>query len=75
MSNVMRAKLRVTSVKKTEGEQEVLEMTAVVSGSEEDNTYSKYTPSANLTMVVSNPDLLGKFSPGQKLYVDFTLAE
>ncbi len=75
MTTVMRAKLRVTSVKKTEGQQEVLELTAVVGGSDEDNNYSKFTPSANLTMVVSNPDLLGKFEPGQRFYVDFSSAE
>jgi len=71
----MRAKMKVNSVEKFEGNQEALKLTAVTNGSAEDNTYSKYTPSASLTMMVSNPELMGKFEPGQTFYVDFTAAE
>jgi len=44
-------------------------------GESEDNTFARYTPSGSLTLTVNNPDLCGKFRPGQKFYVDFTLAE
>jgi len=41
----------------------------------EDNSYAKFTPSAELKMEVSNPELLAKLKPGQKFYVDFTPIE
>lgn len=41
-------------------------------GSDEDNTYAKYSPSAECSIHIANPALLGKFNPGEKFYVDFT---
>lgn len=41
-------------------------------GSDEDNTFARWTPSAVLDMQVNNPDLLGKFKAGDTFYVDFT---
>lgn len=80
----MRAKLKVTSVTKgPEGfdPHERLTFAAVCKdgsytsdGSDEDNTFSKFTPQADLSMVIQNPALLGKFEVGQKFYVDFTPA-
>ncbi len=80
MSN-MRAKMKLQSVTKTEfGEK--LQFSAVAKngfypedGSDDDNTYAKFTPSADLTIQVSNPALFGKFLPGEKYYVDFSKAE
>jgi hypothetical protein len=75
----MRAKLKLESVTKTE-HGETLNFMAVcgsgktADGIDEDNTYSKYTPSASLTMYVNNPALIGKFVPGEKYYVNFELA-
>lgn len=43
-------------------------------GADEDNTYARYSPSANLTINIANPELFGKFEVGQKFYVDFTPA-
>ncbi len=77
----MRAKVKCDSVTTREG-CEMLEFLAVcktgsypADGSDEDNTYAKYTPSASFKITVANPGLLGKFKPGQKYYVDFTEAE
>jgi hypothetical protein len=77
---VMRAKMRVTAVEAGEG-YERLRLAAVCrpggyppDGTDEDNTYARFTPQADLTMVVTNPALLGRLSAGQALYVDFTLA-
>lgn len=77
-TRVMRAKLKITSVILSE-QSDQLKFSAVGSpigyrenGLDEENTYAKFTPSAELTMTVSNPALLGKFRPGQKFYVDFT---
>ncbi|WP_204367562.1 hypothetical protein [Janthinobacterium sp. HH01] len=44
-------------------------------GSDEDNSFARWTPSAELTMTINNPDLLGKFKVGDKFYVDFTPAD
>ncbi len=78
----MRAKLKVTSVTKGPAgfdPHERLTFSAVykdgaypADGSDEDNTFSKFTPQAELSMVIQNPALLGKFETGQKFYVDFT---
>lgn len=76
--HAMRAKLRIVSVTKTlHGE--TLKMEAVskttaypADGSDEDNTFAKFTPSASLEMAISNPALNGKFAPGNKFYVYFT---
>ena len=60
---------------------EVLTMHAVakssaypVDGADEDNTFAKWSPGANLSINIANPDLWGKFAVGDKFYVDFTAA-
>lgn len=80
----MRAKLKVTNVTKGPDNfepYERLNFSAVykdgaypADGSDEDNTFSKFTPQADLSMVIQNPALLGKFKPGDTFYVDFTPA-
>lgn len=84
---MMRAKFVVSSVERFadhEGNttQEYLRLTAVgrseaypEDGSDEDNTFARFTPSADLTICIANPELLGKFEQGQKFYADFTPAE
>ncbi len=70
----MTAKLRIDSIETNEWSDN-LKMSAVCGntkdGKDEDNTFSQATPSASLTLCISNPDLRGKFKPGQKFYVDF----
>jgi len=44
-------------------------------GVDEDNTYAKFSPSADFRLSVTNPALLGEFKPGQKYYIDMTAAE
>jgi hypothetical protein len=41
-------------------------------GSDEDNTYAKFSPMGELTLGIANPALLGKIDPGTKFYLDFT---
>jgi hypothetical protein len=75
---MMRAKLKVTNIvtyEKAIG----LTFNAVckkeaypADGYDEDNTFSRWTPSAELKMQIANPDLLDKFEIGQEYYVDFT---
>ena len=75
----MRAKMKVFSVQVTEYT-ETLTFGAVAAGkypedgSDENNTYAKFTPSAKIEITVANPELHGKFRPGETFYVDFTPA-
>jgi hypothetical protein len=77
----MRAKLKIESVTPFPGG-ETLKLRAVgkpggydPDGSDEDNTFATFTPTAELEMNVTNPALLGKFKAGAKYYVDFTPAD
>ncbi len=87
---MMRAKMTLTRVHthrvdgKSDGAvyQEDLEFRAVPrsdgygnDGSDENNTYAKFTPNAFLGMSVSNPALFGKFKVGEMYYLNFSRAE
>lgn len=82
----MRAKLQVQSVTKWPADgpttQVSLSLSAVCgpgafgpNGESEDNTFARWTPTASLSMSITNPALLDAFKAGQKFYVDFTAAE
>ena len=81
----MRAKLKVTNVESDTANEyspcEKVEFTAVTEkpfdegGFSEDNEFSKWTPTATLSMTITNPALFGTLVPGEKYYVDFTKAE
>jgi len=43
-------------------------------GSDEDNTYAKFSPQAEFSIMITNLALLGQFKVGEKYYVDFTQA-
>lgn len=79
MSTPMRAKLRVTQVTKFGPNTEQLAFCGVSKsgpypedGSDEDNTFAKFSPSVDLKITITNPTLVGKFEPGDTFYVDFT---
>lgn len=42
-------------------------------GSDEDNTYAKFSPSGMLSLTIANPALIGKFEVGETYYLDFTM--
>ena len=73
----MRAKMRLATITRMESS-ELLEFSAVAAksynpdGADEDNTFAKFSPSATLKIMVANPALIGKFTPGETYYVDFT---
>ena len=78
----MRAKMRVMNVDDSYEGQEELTFSAVAKsepydeeGSDENNSYARWTPSANLTMTVQNPALFGQYKVGDEYYLDFTKAE
>lgn len=80
MSTFMRAKMQVSKVERFDGSDRIT-CNAVAAksypsdGSDEDNTYAKFSPSGELTLTIANPALLGKIEPGRKFYLDFTLAD
>lgn len=82
----MRAKMKVTGVTSypAEGDktQETLQFAAVAKnsaypedGSDEDNSFARWSPSAYLEITVANPNLFGQFAVGDTFYVDFERAE
>lgn len=78
----MRAKLKLHSIAKFSDDCETLNFSAVCKsegypsdGSDENNTFAKWTPSADLKLCVTNPALVGAFKVGEEFYVDFTPVE
>ena len=76
---VLRLKMTVGSVKSVadvngDKYQEELSFNAVYSAEEgsANKQWSKWTPAANLTMSISNPNAFGKVLPGQFVFVDIT---
>ena len=76
----MKAKMRISSITPNPAVgQESITMTAVAKsesypadGSDENNTFAKFTPSGGVSLTIQNPDLIGKFNVGQEYYLDFT---
>ncbi|MHB1086124.1 MAG: hypothetical protein ACYCZ0_00055 [Minisyncoccota bacterium] len=88
MSAFMRAKMLVTEVNRVGFQngtefvmQDRIKCVAVAAktypadGSDEDNTYAKFSPGGELSLTIANPNLVGKIEPGTKFYLDFTKAE
>jgi len=78
--STMRAKFRVAKVEKFETSERITFAAVAKStgypadGSDEDNSFAKWTPSAELTMTITNPALHGQFEVDQKYYADFSPA-
>jgi hypothetical protein len=77
----MRAKMKINHIDKRYDGQETLYFNPVSrsdrypdDGSDENNTYAKFSPSGMLSLTVANPSLLGKFAEGEEYYLDFTKA-
>lgn len=77
----MTAKIVVSSIEDHNEDSQTLNFRAVCKedgysedGLDENNTFSTFTPSLDLSVLVNNPALVGQFEEGQKYYVDFTEA-
>lgn len=72
----IRAKFQCQSVTNYGGSEEV-RLTPVVGadGNEENKSFSKYTPSGELKMLIDNLDTRGFFIPNKEYYLDITKAE
>lgn len=57
--------------------QEDVKLRAVYAGetNAEDNTFAEATPSADFSMTVNNPAVIGQLKEGQAFYVDLTPVE
>jgi len=78
----MRAKLKIGAIVKHSETSESLKFYGVsrsdpypADGSDENNTFAKFSPSVSLDIQIANPALIGKFEVGQTFYVDFTPAD
>jgi hypothetical protein len=76
---MMRAKMTVESIKDFGNNRQEVVMHPVCgnkpfgpNGESEDNTFARYSPSGELKLTITNPDLFGKIKPGQTFYLDFT---
>ncbi len=55
--------------------QETVELSAVTYGDNDENkSFSKWTPTASVSMMITNPDAQGAFEPGKEYYVNFAEA-
>ncbi len=76
----MRAKVRVGSIVK-HGESEQITFHGVAKnggypsdGTDENNSFAKFSPSVQFVMTIANPALVGTFECGDTFYCDFTPA-
>ena len=80
MAITMKAKFRVVSVEDCGSGKKVTFGAVGKSGpypddgSDDDNSYAKWTPSAHLEMHILNPALFDKFEPGAKFHATFSPA-
>jgi len=74
---IIRAKFQCTYVEDhPEYEQKLVTFFAVTSGSEENKSFSKYTPSGNLNMSISyDTQASDFFEQGKEYYLNFSKAE
>jgi len=74
---MFRAKVKIESAIKSEhlfDPAMSVKMRPVTNGSPEDNTYSKWTPSGEISLYITNPDIFPQLEVGKIFYVDFTEA-
>jgi hypothetical protein len=77
----MRAKFKVQEVANYEGGMQKVSMAPVMdtkygeNGANEDNTFARYTPSGEIRLHITNPELKDKIQPGETYYIDFTPAQ
>ncbi|KNC91285.1 hypothetical protein [Trabulsiella odontotermitis] len=72
----VRAKFCCHFIKKYDGNKsQTVHMSAVIDDTPENKKWSKYTPSGELQMHISNPDALDQFEQGKEYYIDIQPAE
>lgn len=72
----VRAKMVCVSTEPNINDQTTVHFQAVTFGSEENKSFSRWTPTANLNMVISNETPAAQvFKQGKEYYLDFTEVE
>lgn len=72
----VRAKFQCNSINKSpDNTTAVVHLMAVTTGSTENESWSKYTPSGQLKMVISNPAAFEQFEQGKEYFIDIAPAE
>lgn len=72
----LRAKFQCSSINKSPDDSSaVVHLSAVTTGSADNETWSKYTPSGQLQMTISNPAAAEQFEQGKEYFIDITPAE
>lgn len=77
MTTAMRAKVRITGLTPGETSENLLfsfpakDSAYPADGSDEDQSFAKFSPSGSLSLTIANPALLGKFAVGDTFYLDF----
>lgn len=66
------AKLKVSQVTDFGNDNLESRLTAVSGESEENKTFSKYTPRADVNILVNNPDNTDFFKAGEEVYITFS---
>jgi hypothetical protein len=72
----VRAKFKVHSITRSAGEPSAeVKLFAVNATSEDNKTWSRWTPSGEIRMSITNPEAVNALELGAEYYVDFTKAE
>lgn len=74
MSKTILAKFKVGSVTDFGNNNVNVKMSPVTSGSEENKSFSIYTPAGSVELHITNPQATGFFTPGKEYYIEFTEA-
>lgn len=72
---MVRAKFKVSSITKYEGDCLNVKLQPVCTGSEENKQFWKYTPSGSIELSINNTEASKQFEVGKEYYIDFTPAE
>ena len=70
-----RGKMKVQEIRSTTFADEVLLRCEYDENDPEETRFSAATPTGELKVSISNPNIRGKIQPGQTYYVDLTLVE
>lgn len=71
---MVRAKFRVQSITEDNSGKSI-KLLPVTTGSEENKSFFRWTPSGVIDLIILNPAASGQFKVDKQYYVDFTEAE
>jgi len=74
MSKTILAKFKVGSVTDFGNNNHNVNLSPVVNGSDENKSFSQWTPSGKIEMHITNPECIGFFEAGSEYYVEFRKA-